>query len=388
MSDVAPLILSDVVDQDSDERDLVWTLRLVFGALNRAERSGDLDMARRVFANANELLSLARARPNADSLSPSVGDFYYVVGAMETRAGDLVHGRPYLEEAISISPSRDAFRLLSAIDRQRGDVAAALASVEGIQSLTKKDGDVVGEARASLLAFELHRDAGRSQEANAALKAALDGALAARGAARTGTDIAIAETLLAEVLERYGALDAADRATERAYDSSQHDVTRLTAALLDAARRALTHWDVRSGRESLRRAVESKLDPDDIVYIALWTLLAEQRGGNASDGYVEEVLAEIDPGGDWTTALRDWGRRAIDDAALLARASNVVQQTEALFYIAVSKVARGAKPQTADLGKVASSTAIELIEVRIARDLLAREQGHTAPSLPPGIEVP
>jgi tetratricopeptide (TPR) repeat protein len=386
MADVAPLILSDVVNANSDSRELEWTLRLVFGALNRAERTGDLGMARRVFTNAEPLVALSKAPAHA-SLSPSAADFYYTMGALESRAGEIDRARTYLAEAVALKPSQDALRLLAEIDRQRGDLAAALGSVQGIAELTEKDHDLVGEAQASLLSFELHRDAGSADEAGAALGRALQLVLEARQAARTGTEIAASETLLADVLEHYGAFDAAARAFDRAYDSAQHDLGRLTAALLDSARRALTHWDPVAARTALRRAIDSHISPDDLVYVALWTRLAEQRAGNV-DGSVEEALATLESSNAWTQALRDWGRGALSDDQLLARADGVVQRTEADFYVALSAYAQGGKQAPPELDRVARSSAIELIEVRIARDLLSHQRGEAVPPLPSGVAIP
>lgn len=386
MADVAPLILSDVVHEDSDPRELEWTLRLVFGALNRAERTGDLGMARRVFDNAAPLIALSKSFQRA-SLSPSAADFYYAIGALESRAGQLERARPYLVEAVKLGPSQDALRLLSAIDRQRGDLAAALASVRGITALTQQQQDRVGEAQAALLAFEIHRDAGRASEAEVALNHALERALQAREAARTGTEIAVCETLLADVLEHYGALDAAARAEGRAYDSAQHDLSRLTATLLDSSRRALTHWDSVAARTALRRAIDSKIAPDDLVYVALWTRLVEERVGSVN-GAVAEALAGIESSNGWTVALRDWGRGTLSNEALLARADGIVQRTEANFYVTVLELARGEQGAQQALEGVATSTAIELIEVRIARDLLARQEGVPSPTLPSDVAIP
>jgi tetratricopeptide (TPR) repeat protein len=321
--------------------------------------------------------------------APSVADFHYVMGALETRAGDLERGRPHLARAVALAPSRDALRMLSAIDRQRGDVASALISVQGIQALTQKEGDLVGQARASLLAFELHRDAGRNDDAEAALRPALEQALDARHSARTGTEVAIAETLLAEVLEQYGALDAAERAAERAFDSSQHDLGRLTTALLDASRRALTHGDVATARDVLRRAVDAKLDHDDLVYVALWTRLTEQGAKVTSDGSAVEAVMMLEPETAWTRALRDWGRNSLTGEQLVARAGSAVEKTEAQFYILMSAYASGdASTSVAPLSEVAKSPTIELIEVRIARDLIARANNAPTPQLPSGIELP
>lgn len=389
MADVAPLILGDVIDGGSKAQEMDWALRLVFGALNRAENTGEIDMARRVFDNAAPLIDLAGKRKTSTNSAPSAADFHYVMGAMEVRAGDLEQARPRLAHAIADQPSRDALRLLAAIDRQRGDLSAALESIDAIRALTAAEGDPLGEGRALLFAFEIQRDMKQESEAAASLALALTKAQLSRSRARTGSEVGLSELLFSDVLERYGQLDAANRASERAFDASQHDLGRLTAAILDASRRALTFGDVATSRKTLRRALDEHLESDALVYVALWTLLTQKQQGVHTDGSVEEALDLIDSGNRWTQALRDWGKGGASGTNLMALANGPAQQAEAEFYLALGPATAESKEASlAKLRNVANSTAIELIEVRIARDLIAQAEGHRPPALPSGIDLP
>jgi hypothetical protein len=163
---------------------------------------------------------------------------------------------------------------------------------------------------------------------------------------------------------------------------------QLTANLLDASRRALVTSDLTAGRLALRRALDADLGAQDLVYVALWTRLLHERLGAASDGTVEEALAGIPRNGSWVSALRDWARGALTDEALLHRASSEVERVEAQFYAVVRSHFRKQTSSTrAALSQVAQSRAIELIEVRIARELLATG-GEPKPVLPKGVQIP
>jgi hypothetical protein len=73
----------------------------------------------------------------------------------------------------------------------------------------------------------------------------------------------------------------------------------------------------------------------------------------------------------------------------LARASNPVQHVEARFYVALTKYYGDRKSESLEpLQVVANSEAIELVEVRMARDLLAESRGLSRPTLPAGLKIP
>lgn len=194
--------------------------------------------------------------------------------------------------------------------------------------------------------------------------------------------------MLAEVLERYGDIAGARRASERALEAASNDLGQLTATLLDASRRALTYGDLSGGRLTLREALEADLRDADLVYAALWQRLLELRVGATSDGAVEEALASIVKPTGWVAALRDWGKGDISDEQLLERATTVVERVEAQFYVALQRHFREPSERTRQqLRQVAESEAIELMEVRIARDLLS-EAAPPSVALPADVVVP
>jgi hypothetical protein len=192
---------------------------------------------------------------------------------------------------------------------------------------------------------------------------------------------------LADVLERYGDRLGANRAVDRARDAARNDHAQLSATLLDAARRALVLQDVEAGRRALRHALDQDLDDEDLLYAALWVKLLQARAAVPSDGSVEEALIRVDSEAAWIEALRDWARGSVSNAQLLARATSPVQRTEAEFYAALGG-ALAEPAQLAQLASVAKSPAIELVEVRIAQELVLAQKNLPRPVLPQGIEIP
>jgi len=240
-----------------------------------------------------------------------------------------------------------------------------------------------------LAAFEIHRDAGAANAATSALRSALESALKARRLARNTPGQARAERLLARVLDHYGDRRGAQRATERAYDAAGADLNQLSATVLDASRRALTRGDLSAARDAVRRALEVGLPDEDLVYVALWLRLLEKRLGLAGDGTVEEALDAVESRFGWPGKLRAWGRGQLDDASLLRAARNRVERTEALFYTAMIKNGKqGDGTYLSGLKAVARSETIELVEVTIARDLLAEQRAGLQLELPDNVTLP
>lgn len=388
MADVAPLILRNALSPSSEPRHVSWALRLVLQSLIGAERNQDLELARRVYANSAPVLELAASEPFLGKVRPAASELSFLMGAMESRAGELERARVHLSLAVKANPTADAFRLLSAIDRQRGHTKSALDSTRSIIALAQSEGDLNAEAEAQLTAFHLYREMKDAKSAQAALAAALSQALVARTRARTGAQVSMAERILADVLSLYGDFSGAERATTRAYDAASNDLRQLTATLLDAARRSLINSDLASGRLALRRALDVVIDDTDLIYAVLWVKTLHEHLGAASDGSVEEALLRIERDGSWSSILRDWARGALSSQQMSSRASSDVQRVEAEFYSAIGAYLEA--PQSAArerIERVAKSSAIELIEVRIARELLAVPL-RPKPVLPAGVVIP
>jgi hypothetical protein len=388
MAEAAPKLLVESLDEGSSAEQLSWSLALVLRAVVSEDEVGDLDASRRVFSYASPLLELARARSFRGKVRPSAARLEYVMGALETRNGELERARPHMLRAVEEEPTLESLNTLAAIDRQKGELDQSLKTLEAIVELAKKETDLASEGEALLSMFQIRREQGQAERASQDLADALARALDARELARTNNDQARAERLLARVLEHYADKNAVRRATERAYEASAADLNQLTATVIDASRRALTQRDLRAARSAVRYAVEAQLAAEDIVYVALWLKLLEQQLKVPSDGTAEEAFAAIEDANGWPGKLRAWGRGQLDDTELKQSARGTIQLTEAKFYSAMVRHAQGQKDALTELKEVAESAAVELVEVSIARDLVAQREGAVAANLPSDLTLP
>lgn len=386
MGEVAPLILEKALEQSDQTREASWALRFVLESIRQDEALGDLPAARRTFAHAQKLLRLSERPVYGGRVTPSSGRLHFYMGAIEAGAGDLSRARPEVERAVQLEPTADALRLLASIDRQRKDLKAALASLDRVVEITRGTGDAAAQAESQLLRFEVLREAGDVPRAEESLESALMLGLSARTAAKTGQELAVAERVLGRCFELYDERDAAQRASKRAYEASRNDVRQMTETVLDSSRRALTIGDLRGARDSVRRALTADLADEDTVYTALWLKLLEQRLRAPSDGTAEEALAQIDASNGWVAKLAAWGRGRLSVQELIKQASSPVERVEANFYAAMSGPLD--EKSLERLREVASSEAIQLVEVTIARDLLAGRQKLPKPKLPAKVTLP
>ncbi|HEX4475975.1 MAG TPA: hypothetical protein VH142_12910 [Polyangiaceae bacterium] len=387
MAEAAPLLLAPVVEGTTHAEVAQWALAYVLEALSNHDAVGDVSAAKRTFEQAKPLLDSIDAKPLAKSVNPSVARVRFAMGALEARAGDLTAALPLVQTAAKSEPSPPTLELLAAIDRQRGNVKEALASLDTVATLAMQASDPAQVADARLSEFQMYRDSGDQADAAKSLEVALRRALDARQLAQTGADQAGAERTLARVLEEYGALDGARRATQRAYDAAHNDLRQLTATVLDAGRRGLTRSDLKASRDAARRGIEANLPASDLVYVALWLRLLERRLGAPSDGTVEEALGTIDDDAGWPARLRSWCTGRLTDEQLFAAARDRSEQTEATFYAAMAAFVANDARALSRLEQVAHSESIELVEVAMARDLVA-ETKHLTFKLPDNVDIP
>ncbi len=386
MPEATPLALIGALGAGAGARDLSLVLSLVLRAITEQEEIGELATARRTFEIAEPLLALAEERDMVGRTRPTASRLRFVMGALEMRGGEIERARPHLMAAIATEPSAEAYVRLAAIERQRGAPGEALVALERSAALGKASGDPLAEADAASAAFELHRLRGAAADAAKSLEAALRLALDARTLAKTPADRARAERAVARSLELHGDLAGARAATARAYDAAASDVRQIAATVLDEARRSLTRQDLAGARAALRRATDERLEAEDTVYVAIWLMLLERRLADVSDGSAAEALGAMAPAG-WAGRLRAWALGKLSDSALLGAARTRVEKAEAAFYAAMSRWSvRDDTEARRQLGAVASSPATDLIEVVVARDLVADPK--VAPTLPSDIVVP
>ncbi len=386
MGEVAPLVLVGAFDENADPYPLSWAMSLILRVMIDESKLGQHGAARRTFEAAKPLLKLAELKRLRTQVRPNAAQLHYVMGALEAQAGDTGRAHERLSAALALDGTNlETLMLLASVERQRQNADRALQLLSKAANVANRAQQHAAAASAALEMFEVHRDRGNSASGETALRTALERSLEARSAARNTAELARAERLLARALEHYGAVESARRATQRALDAARTDADDLAATLLDAARRALTLADLRLARVTAREAIEEELPAEDLVYIALWLQLLERRLGETSDGSALEAFTAM--GGDrWIATLGAWGRGEIDDAALTAGAKTLPQRAEAAFYVAMRS--HDSMRATAGLRRVAESEAIELVEVTIARDLLASAESTTRPKLPASIELP
>jgi hypothetical protein len=393
MAEVAPLVLNSGLARGASAEQLATALAFTLSAMISEDQDEQHDAARRTFQSAQPLLELASQKPYAGKVSPSPARVRYVMGALEADRGELDRARPLLEAALVEEPAIEPLRILAAIARQSKDTERGLQYLTRARQLAERTRNPLEEAELWHAEFEIRRDMGDREGAGRALETALTRALDASRQLQTqqgpGPLQARAERLLARVLEHFGERAAVQRATERAFEASATDSGQLSATVIDSARRALTRRDLPSARAAVEQAVESSLPAEDIVYVALWLKLLEQELSVPSDGSVENAFAAMNDASGWSAKLRAWGRGKLGDAELFKVAQGHAQQTEALFYTAMARRVRGDASAEAELEKVARSAAVNLVEIGIARDLLALRAGsENGLKLPKGVSLP
>lgn len=387
MSEVASTVLAKNLDGTVTSEALGWALALVLRAIVQEEQVGSLATARRTFEYARPLLTLAE-QPRFAQVQPRPGRIEYVMGALEARSGDLERALPRIQAAVRTFPTVPALISLANIERQRQHPDEAVRSLQAAIKLAQSGADPIAEAEAEELVYQIERDRGNAQAAAQALRRALDRALSARQQEAPTENLARVERLLARILEHYGEPLAARQAGERALEASRANARQIAASLTDMSRRALTWGDLPAAQKATAEAVAAQLPAEDLVYIALWQRLLERRLGTRSDGTPAEAFASLTDASGWTETLRKWGRGQLDDEALVRAAENPVEKTEALFYVAMAqRNPRAPEGGLEQLRQVAASPAVDLVEVTIARDLLApAPQARLA--LPSDVQLP
>ncbi len=155
--------------------------------VNEAEL-GQMDAARRTFANAKPIIDLAEDRSNRGRVNPSPSRLRYVLAAMEAQRGEIDRARPLLEASAADQPTPEVLSTLAAIERQRKNQTVALDLLAKVGDLGQKAGDEALAGEADLQRFEIFRDSGDAAQAQKALEAALSHALAAQRQSQTGAN--------------------------------------------------------------------------------------------------------------------------------------------------------------------------------------------------------
>src|SRR5262249_2449685 len=155
------------------------------------------------FEHAQNVLALAESKANLGRVQPSAARLRYVMGALETRHGELNRALPLVRAAAAAEPSIDALMTLASIERQQS-APGAIETLEKAAQLARSSSDALAESDALNVEYEVYRDRGDAAHSAPILNAALARVLDAQKTARSGAAQAHAERLLARILEHYG----------------------------------------------------------------------------------------------------------------------------------------------------------------------------------------
>jgi tetratricopeptide (TPR) repeat protein len=370
MTEAAPLVLSDALGPSPNPAEVDTAMDLLLVALSTESDHQDLDTARRTFRAAEPLLGLAdrvSQKARSDSIAPEIR---FLMATLEARSGRLDSARPLLAAALRDKPSAAGYTMLALIERQAGNSAGALLQID--RALTAPDARLalLDLTEAQMLAFEIHRDAGDNR-AKPALDAALQAVLAARQQYTDAPVRARAERQLARVLDAYGDAKGAARALDRALKLAADSRSLLGETMLDAVGRALVRRDLSAARSALKQGIDGDASPDDLIYGGLWVMLLERELAAGTDGTAERALRASGTRASWAAKLVAWATGKLSDADLGTSAQSLSQRVEADFYTAMAKKVAGDPAAAERLRAVSNSPVLDLLEVHLAREMLA-----------------
>lgn len=383
LSEVAPLVLVQGLGERPSAPKLTAAMEVLFSALLEEVTVDDVDGARRTMAAAEPVLTAADRA--SIPVVPAPAQLRLMMAGAELRAGNLAAARTLALSAAGASPSPRPAVMLARIERQAGDRTAALRWVDKAVTAPDARREPLELAQTHVLAFELRTDAGDGPGAKRSLDDALALALGARGQRLPALDLSGAERVLGRVLDHYGEGRAAARAYARALQHAATDRDVLGETVVEAVSRALLRRDLPAARAALLAGLDGQLTGDDIVYAALWTWLLERELRAAPDGAVDRAFRAA-VRGSWTAKLAAWAQGKLSDAALEKAALSPAQKVEAEFYLGMSR--RLDQPQAANerLRGVSKSPILGLVEVELARELLAPARAKLP--LPSGTKLP
>jgi len=386
--EVASLVLAKNLSTSTRSDALVWSLTLVLRGLLELSRTDQLLAARRSYQAAQPLFD--RAETQLGETGPDPARAQGLMAALEVRHAHLAEARVLLLDAQRISVQPHTSLRLGHIERHLGKRAEATRLYQEAVNLAQKSGDLLLESEAELAQFVLLRDADQRDAATGALGLALTRALVLQHMAPSSVTGPQIERHLAGLLQYYAASQELLATYQRAVEQSRTSLGELEMTLTDMARAALTLGDLRLGSSAASEAIKLGLAPENAIYIALWYQLLQRQLGQPSDGVSRQIFEQAGRARGWLGTLRRFGLGELSPEQLVALASSAVEKTEAAFYALLAQAKPGDARWESELARVAGSEAIDLIEVRMAADLLDR--ARRAPAfglpLPDGLKLP
>jgi cellulose synthase operon protein C len=389
MSDAVPYLLVPALGKSPSGDALAFSLEVIGHALAAYGQMSEVDGARQLYMASRPIISMAEQPRHLPRFQTKVAQLRFLLGAIETREGNLVQAQTLLQQAAISQSNLETWSLLAQVERQLGNIPAALGSLARQIEVSREKANLNAESEALVNIYELEQQQGQTQAAANALERALRRALDARKSARTPPEQSRAERTLARVLELFGDRSGAGRALNRALDAARSDAGQFAASVLEASRMALTCGDLSAAKMAVREAKTGGLQAEDEVYVGTWLRIIERQKREVGDGTVEDALANLDEISMWPSRLRAWTLGQIEARSLSDSAVTQSQRTEALFYRAMQSRIEG---NTSEFGQlleqVVKSPSVELIELTIARDLLRATVPQPLPKLPADVALP
>jgi tetratricopeptide (TPR) repeat protein len=383
MPEVSARVLSQAATPETPAEAVAWSVSLVMRTLLELGETEQIEAARYAFTEARPLIALLESSPSTARGSSAPHD---VMAALEIRAGYPERALQLLKVATQKQAPAETWLRLAEVAKQQGQLELARQALIQVAERAQKSGDVLLEARAAELSYDIESEKMEEARAAAALELALRRTLTAYDMKLSEIPESATYRLLARILERYGRTRETRATFEQALLSSRTNAQELSITLTEMARSAFTSGDLRLARRATEAAEQFGLPSEDIVYIALWQTLLEKRMQEKRDPLPGRLLTEASDVQGWVAVLRQFALGQLDAAALGSAARTMPQRAEAGFYGALSLSAGAAQKE--QLEKVARGPAIDLVEVRMAQDLLIKEGGRHSPIFPNDIELP
>ncbi|MDP9003150.1 MAG: hypothetical protein M3O46_23920 [Myxococcota bacterium] len=388
LAEATPAVLIETARAHPDARVLSEALALSLETMAAEEEAGDADAARRCFKATQPLLAVASQAALATKIQPSAARVRAAMGEIELREGRIDVARALLQQSADEEKSGTVLLSLGRIAWRDGQIQSALDHLRDALSAVDVAHDPALRGEILLLISDVTRANGDVAAARTPLTEALKGLVQSRSVPDADARARV-ERVLARVLDRFGAVQPAQRALERAYAAAPGDKRQATQTIELLVGRAFVRGDLAAARDGLQRAVAVDLQEDDLVYFALWVRLLERQLRIPTDGTSDRVFVSVPDDARWIATLARFGEGKRTSDELIAHASTPIQKYEALFYAAMDRRASGDTKGGDDmLRQVVAGTGVELSEVSLARDMLDVSRSQFAVPLPPGVAIP
>jgi tetratricopeptide (TPR) repeat protein len=390
MAEATPAVLADALRAHPEARVASEALALSLDAMATEEDSGEADAARRTFKAAQPLLVIASQKALLGKVHPSSARVRAAMGEIELHEGKIDEARALLKQSSEEEKSGGVLLSLARIEWRDGQTQSALDHLRDALATGDAGRDPALRGEVLLTISDVTRDKGDVAAARTPLTEALKELVQSRNGQESDARArARVERVLARVLDRFGAVQPAQRALERAYAAAPGDKHQATQTIELLIGRAFVRGDIAAAREGLQRALATDLDDDDLVYFALWVRLLERQLRTPHEVSPDRVFASVADDGRWVASLARFGEGKLKGDELLARAKSPIQKYEALFYAAMDHRAAGDTKGGDDLlRQVVAGTGLELSEVSLARDMLDPSKSQVGGPLPPDVSIP